>query len=327
MLAATYTTLGPASEVLRIEEIDTPLPGPGEIRVKLYTSGVNPSDWKARLRGRGGAMPFDKIVPQSDGAGVIDDVGEGININRIGQRVWVMNGQWKRAFGTAAEFIVLKEKYVIELPDGTSFDDGACFGIPFLTAHRAVTYDGDVTGQTILISGGAGAVGHHAIQVAKFKGARVITTVSSREKTEHALAAGADEVVNYRDEDAVLRVLELTGGAGVDRIIELNLSANAPMYGNVLAPGGTVIIYGTDKPTAAIPAMDFIVRGAELKWFIVYELSDHARSTGVKDLNKMLEENALFTTVASSFSLSDIVAAHEMVEDAHHIGNVIINIV
>jgi NADPH2:quinone reductase len=327
MRAATYTELGPAADVLTIGEVETPEPGPGEIRVKLHTSGVNPSDWKARLRGRGGVIPFAKIIPQSDGAGVVDAVGEGVDGGRIGQRVWVMNGQWKRPFGTAAEYIVLAEKYVIALPDGVDFADGACFGIPFLTAQRAVTFDGDVTGQTLLIAGGAGAVGHHAIQIAKYKGARVLTTVSSPEKADYVLAAGADEAINYRSEDVPARVEELTDGRGADRIIELNLSANAPMYDRILAPEGTVIVYGTDAPTATIPAGAFIVRGAALKWFIVYELSDAARDAGVADLNRMIADGALTTTIAARFPLDDIVAAHEMVEAARHLGNVVLDIV
>jgi NADPH2:quinone reductase len=326
MRAATYTELGPAAEVLRIGEVDTPEPGAGELRVQLHTSGVNPSDWKARLRGRGGAIPFPQIIPHSDGAGVVDAVGEGVDEARIGQRVWVMNGQWKRPFGTAAEFITLPEKYVIALPDGADVAEAACFGIPFLTAQRAVTFDGDVAGQTILVAGGAGAVGHHAIQIAKYKGARVLTTVSSPEKADYALAAGADEAINYRTEDVAARVEELTDGRGADRIIELNLSANAPLYGRILAPGGTVIVYGTDEPTANIPAQDFIVRGAALKWFIVYELADAERDAGVADLNRMLADGALTTTIAARFPLDDIAAAHEMVEAAKHIGNVVLDI-
>jgi len=326
MRAATYTELGPAADVLHVGEVDTPEPDPGEIRVKLHTSGVNPSDWKARLRGRGGAIPFPKVIPQSDGAGIVDAVGDGVDSGRVGQRVWVMNGQWKRPFGTAAEYISLPEKYVIALPDGADFAAAACFGIPFLTAQRAVTFDGDVSGQTLLIAGGAGAVGHHAIQIAKYKGARVLTTVSSSEKADYVRAAGADEAIDYRTEDVAARVEALTGGRGADRIIELNLSANAPLYGRILAPGGTVIIYGTDEPVASIPAQDFIVRGAALKWFIVYELSDEARDAGVADLNRMIADGALTTTIAARFPLDDIAAAHEMVEAAKHMGNVILDI-
>lgn len=326
MRAATYTELGAAADVLQVGEVDTPEPGPGEIRVQLHTSGVNPSDWKARLRGRGGAIPFPQIIPHSDGAGVVDAVGEGVDDTRIGQRVWVMNGQWKRPFGTAAQYIVLPEKYVIALPDGADIAEAACFGIPFLTAQRAVTFDGDIAGQTILVAGGAGAVGHHAIQIAKYKGARVLTTVSSPEKADYVLAAGADEAINYRSEDVAARVEALTDGRGADRIIELNLSANAPLYGRILAPGGTVIVYGTDEPVASVPAQDFIVRGAVLKWFIVYELADADRDAGVVDLNRMLADGALTTTIAARFSLDDIAAAHEMVEAAKHIGNVVLDI-
>ncbi len=326
MRAATYTELGAAADVLHVGQVDAPEPGPGELRVKLQTSGVNPSDWKARLRGRGGVIPFDKITPHSDGAGIVDAVGEGVDDGRTGQRVWVMNGQWKRPFGTAAEFVVLAEKYVIAMPDGVDFADAACFGIPFLTAQRAVTFDGDVAGQTLLIAGGAGAVGHHAIQIAKYKGARVLTTVSSPEKADYVRAAGADEVIDYRAEDVAARVEELTEGRGADRIIELNLSANAPLYGRILAPGGTAIIYGTDAPVAEIPAGAFIPRGAALKWFIVYELADHERDAGVADLNRMIADGALTTTIAARFPLDDIVAAHEMVEAAKHMGNVILDI-
>jgi NADPH2:quinone reductase len=326
MRAAYYTQLGSARDVLRIGEVDTPLPGPGEIRVRVHVSGVNPSDWKARLRGRGAGLPFPLIIPHSDGAGVVDAVGEGVETHRVGQRVWLMNAQWKRPFGTAAEYVVLPQQYVVPLPDGVDLAEAACFGIPFLTAHRALTFDGAVTRQTLLIVGGAGAVGHHAIQIAKAKGARVLTTVSSPEKAAYVRAAGADEVINYRSEDVVKRIAALTDGRGADRIIELNLSANAPLYDRILAPGGTVIIYGTDAPTASVPAQAFIARGATLKWFIVYDLADAERTAGIADLNRMLRNGTLRTTIAARFRLDDIVAAHEMVEAAQHIGNVVLDI-
>jgi NADPH2:quinone reductase len=326
MRAAYYTQLGAARDVLRLGELDTPEPGPGDLRVRVHVSGVNPSDWKARLRGRGGGLPFPLIIPHSDGAGVVDAVGDGVDPQRLGQRVWVMNAQWQRPFGTAAEYVVLPQKYVIPLPDGVDLADAACFGIPFLTAHRAITFDGTVHGQTLLIVGGAGAVGHHAIQIAKGAGARVLTTVSSAEKAAYVQAAGADEVINYRSEDVVKRLAELTNGRGADRIIELNLSANAPLYDRLLAPGGTVIIYGTDAPMASVPAQAFIARGATLKWFIVYDLDDAARNAGVADLNRMLADDRLKTTIAARFPLAEIVAAHDMVEAARHIGNVVVDI-
>lgn len=325
MRAAWYTELG-APAVLTIGEQPTPEPGPGEVRVRLATSGVNPSDWKARMRGRDGGMPFPLIIPHSDGAGVIDAVGDGVDARRVGKTVWVMNGQWKRPFGTAAEYICQENKYVVDLPDGTDLAEAACFGIPFLTAWRAVLYDGPVAGKTILISGGAGAVGHHAIQVAKYNGARVLTTISSDAKADYARAAGADETINYRTEDVAKRVQDLTGGLGADRIVELNISANAPLYDRILAPRGVAIIYGTVALTAEVPAQAFIPRGAELKWFIVYELLDEHREAGVAALNEMLAAGALKTTIAARFPLDGIGAAHEMVEKAAHMGNVVLDI-
>jgi NADPH2:quinone reductase len=325
MRAAWYTKLG-GPEVLTVGDRETPEPGPGEVRVKLATSGVNPSDWKARTRGRDGGMPFPLIIPHSDGAGTIDAVGAGVDKGRVGKKVWVMNGQWKRPLGTAAEYICQTEKYVVDLPDGTDMAEAACFGIPFLTAWRAVMYDGAVAGKTILVSGGAGAVGHHAIQVAKANGARVLTTISSDEKAAYAKAAGADEAINYRTEDVAKRVQDLTGGLGADRIVELNISANAPLYDRILAPRGVAVIYGTQDLVAQAPAQAFIPRGAELKWFIVYELLDEHRLQGIAALNQMLASGTLKTTIAARFPLAEIQAAHRMVEEAKHMGNVVVDI-
>jgi NADPH2:quinone reductase len=326
MHAAFYNKLGSAAEVLRVGEQPTPEPGPGEVRVKLQSSGVNPSDWKARLHGRDGSIPFPLIIPQSDGAGIIDAVGDGVEDGRIGKRVWLMNGQWQRPFGTAAEYICIEFKYVIDLPDGVDMAEGACFGIPFLTAHRAVMFDGSVNGQTVLVQGGAGAVGHYAIQVAKANGARVITTVSSDEKSDYVHGAGADRVVNYLTEDVPERIMALTDGRGVDRIVELNISENGPMFGQILAHGGTVVVYGTSGVMANFAAQDFYLKWASLKGFLVYTINDAQRHEGVGALNKMLAEGTLKTTIAKRFSLNNIIEAHEMAESARHIGNVVLDV-
>jgi len=325
MRAAYFTELGPA-DVLRTGDLQTPEAGPGEVRVRIHASGVNPSDVKARLRGRGGAIAFPEIIPHSDGAGVIDSVGPGVDGGLVGRRAWVMNAQYFRAFGTAAEYVVLGQKYVVPMADDVDFAEAACFGIPFLTASHALSLGNTGPGQTVLIQGGAGAVGHHAVQIAKRRGARVLATVSSAEKADYARAAGADAALNYRDEDFVEQLHRLTDGQGADRIIEVNLSANGPLYGQILAPGGMAVIYGTNDPMASLPAMDFIRRGPTLRWFIVYDITDAERGAGVRELNEMLAAGALKTTIAKRFALDDVAAAHRMVEEASHMGNVVVDI-
>lgn len=326
MHAAYYEKLGSATDVLTVGEIDSPEPGPGEIRMRIHASGVNPSDTKARLNGRGGGMAYPLVIPHSDGAGVIDAVGDGVSSDRVGRQAWVMNGQYGRALGTAAEYIVLPQKYVIDLPDGADFAEAACFGIPFLTAWRAVTLMGDVAGKNVFIQGGAGAVAHHAIQVAKRKGARVLTSISSPEKAAYAKAAGADVALNYRADNYVSELLSSTDGQGADLIVEVDIASNGRTYGDVLAERGSVVIYGTTASMAEVPGMAFIRKGATLKWFIVYEISDAERDEGVAELNAMLSEGALTTTLAKRFPLDDIAAAHEVVEKAAHMGNVILDI-
>ena len=325
MKSAYYTELG-GSDVLKLGEMDRPEPGNRDVRVKMAVSGVNPSDWKARERGRAGALPFPIIIPQSDGAGIVDAIGGAVTHVSEGDRVWVLNGQWQRPYGTAAEYTVLPAKYVVPLPDTTSFEEGACFGIPFLTAHRAVFFDGEVASQTLLIQGGAGTVGHHAIQIAKRGGARVISTVSGPEKATIAKAAGADEVLNYKDSDYVDQLLSMTAGRGADRIIEVNLSANAPLYDRILAPKGTAIIYGSSEPVAQVPAMNFIVRGTQLKWFIVYELTEPEVAAGTAYLNEMLAEGALETLIGASFPLDEIGAAHDLIAAGKTLGNVVLTV-
>ena len=220
MRAAFYMKQGPAREVLQVGEQPTPEPGPGEVRVHLRTSGANPSDWKSRS-GRTAPMSTPLIIPHSDGAGDIDKVGAGV-ADRVGERVWIWNGQWRRSHGTAAEYIVLPSVQAVPLPTNISYAEGACFGIPALTALQAVRLAELSPASTVMIVGGAGSVGHYAIQFAKMRGARIITTVSGPEKAAHARRAGADEVINYRTENVSQRVKTLTDGRGVDALIELD---------------------------------------------------------------------------------------------------------
>jgi NADPH2:quinone reductase len=325
MKAAFYTEPGPASEVLQLGELETPTPGPGEVRVRLRTSGVNPSDVKARSGRVRRGLAFPLVVPHSDGAGDIDLVGEGVAPSRLGERVWVHNGQWKRPFGTAAEYIVLPSVLASRLPASIDYGVGACLGIPALTAYQAIALAGPMEGQTLLIPGGAGAVGHYAIQIAKAKGARVIATVSSAEKAEHAKAAGADQVINYRTEDVGERVRQITG-SGVDLIIEVNLSANAPLIPAVLRPFGRVVAYGSDGPVAPVPATFGIVNSINLRFFIIYEAPLEQRQAAIAELTEMMDAGKLIHTVGARFPLTQIASAHEAVESGKVMGNVVVDI-
>ena len=322
MQAAYYETNGSARDVLRIGEIATPHAGPGEVRIKLTTSGVNPSDVKARQGSRKIAWP--QLIPQSDGAGIIDQVGEGVAMSRIGERVWVWNGQWKRPFGTAAEYIALPSAQAVKLPDKVSYAEGACLGIPAMTAYHAVELSGATQGTRLLISGGAGAVSQYVIQFAKMAGATVFTTISSPTKATIALEAGADHVIDYKHDNVGARVMEMTDNRGVDAVIEMDIAANARLLPSVLRPKGSVIIYGTGAAEAALPASYCLVNSIRLQFFLVYELDASERARTVAGISHALEQGRLINRVAQpTFRLAEIVAAHEAVESGS-IGNVIV---
>jgi len=322
MQAAYYERNGPAREVLRIGEIQTPSAGPGEVRVKLAASGVNPSDVKSR-QGSTRKIAFPRVIPHSDGAGVIDDVGDGVPKSRIGERVWVWNGQWKRAFGTAAEFIVVPTAQAVALPGNVSFEAGACLGIPAMTAIHAVVLAKATKDTTLLVSGGAGAVSQYVIQFAKAQGATVITTVSSPEKAKAAHEAGADHTVDYKRESVGERVMEITGNRGVDVTIEMDLAANAKLIPNVLRPKGSVIVYGTG-PEAVLPAAFCLVNSIRLQFFLVYELDAAERERALAAINSALKTGSLLNRISQpTYSLADTIAAHEAVERGT-IGNVIV---
>ncbi len=323
MRAAYYEKNGAANEVLRIGEVETPQPGPGEVRIKLKTSGVNPSDVKNRA-GTTRKIAFPRVIPHSDGAGVIDAVGEGVAKARVGERVWTWNGQWKRPFGTAAQYITLPEHQAARLPEAISFEAGACLGIPALTAWHAVDLAGTTTGTTLLIAGGAGAVAHYAIQFAKARGATVITTISSPEKEKLARDAGADHTIDRKAEDVAQRVMALTRG-GVDAVIELDLTANAALLPGVLAPRGTLVVYGTG-PQVQFPGSFCLVNNITVRFMLVYELTADERARAVAGIAAMLETNTLIHNVAKTFPLADIVAAHEIVEQGRLAGNVVMQV-
>lgn len=327
MLAALYERTGPAAEVLKVTECPTPEPGPGELRVRLHCSGVNPSDVKSRAGRRGGALPFARIVPHSDGAGVVDAVGDGVDRARIGQRVWLWNAAWKRPFGTAAQWVVLPAAQAVPLPDHIDFAEGACLGIPALTALHALLTDGGVAGQRVLVTGGAGAVGHYALQFARKLGARqVIATVSNDDKAAIARAAGADAALNYREPGLVERVRELTEGHGVDRIVEVDLAANLAQDLALLRPGGRAVVYGSGAAEIPVPFFDAILKGLRLSFFIVYELNDAERERATGLLGAWLRRGELEHRIAARLPLAQVAQAHELVESGRAVGNVVLDL-
>jgi NADPH2:quinone reductase len=270
-------------------------------------------------------MAAPRVIPHSDGAGIIDRVGTRVDPARVGERVWIWNGQWKRAFGTAATYIAVPSEQAVRLPDGVSFEAGACLGIPALTAHRAMTTDGSPEGQIVLVAGGAGAVGDYAIQMAKLLGAaQVIATVSSAEKREHARTAGADAVINYRTESVPEQVREITGGHGIDRVVEVDIAGNASLLPKIIAPGGLCVAYGSNAPQATFDFGPMILSGAAVRFFIVYELPPKARAQGIQDLTRWLDEGRLQHTIGASLPLGQTIEAHERVEQGTLIGNVVV---
>jgi len=327
MLAAFYTRTGPAGEVLNVGEIDAPSPGPGEVRVRIACSGVNPSDVKTRGGVRSRDLPFPRIVPHSDGAGAIDAVGAGVAAQRVGERVWVWNAAWGRPMGTAAQYVVLPAAQAVPLPPDTGLDAGACLGIPALTAFHAVHCNGGVDGRTVLVAGGAGAVGHYAVQFAKLGGAgRVIATVSSDEKAALARSAGADATINYRTEDVAQRCLDLTGGTGVDRIVELDLAANLRIDLAAIRRDGEITVYGSGAPEIAVPFFPSILKNVRLQFFIVYNLSEPDRARAVDGVTALLAAGRLQHNIARRLLLARVAEAHELVESGRATGNVILDV-
>lgn len=323
MRAAWYERNGTARDVLTVGTLPDPIPGPGEVRVRIEASGVNPSDVKSRA---GRPLAGARVVPHSDGAGTIDSIGDGVPLERLGERVWIWNGQWKRPFGTAAEYCVLPADQAVFLPGQTSFAEGACLGIPALTALRALTVDGGVVGKTVLVAGGAGAVGTYAIQFARLLGAaEVISTVSSAQKAVLAASFGADYVINYRDEPVVDRLRDITGGRGVDRVVEVDAAANASLWPGVIRQDGLAVIYGSGKPQISVDFLPMIMSGMALRFFIVYELAPEVRRELVQSLNGYLSAGLLTHHVAETFPLGKIADAHEAVEGGKVTGNVVID--
>ena len=326
MRAAWYDRNGPARDVLVVGELPDPEPGPGEVLVRLKASGVNPSDVKSRAGARGG-MAFPRIVPHSDGAGIIEAVGADVDLGRIGERVWVWNGQWRRPMGTAAQRIALAAEQAVRLPDGVGFEAGACMGIPAMTAHACLFSDGPLEGRTVLVTGGAGAVGHYAIELAKWGGARVIASAGRPETIAACRAAGADLVLDYRDKTLPDQIREATQGRGVDRIVEVEFGGNLQASLAVISENGTIAAYAsTAAPAPALPFYPRMFKGVTLRLVLVYILPPEARRGAIADITAALSEGALTHPIAASFPLAEIAAAHEAIEAGGKIGAVLVTI-
>jgi NADPH2:quinone reductase len=329
MKAVWYDGLGEARSVLCYGELDTPAPAAGEVLVRLAASGVNPADCNRRAGRYGRGMEYPRIIANSDGAGTVEAVGAGVDSAWIGRRIWLHNGQRGRAFGTAAEFIALDARLVAPLPDHIDFAAGACLGIPCMTAHQAVFRDGPVAGQTILVTGGAGAVGHYAVQLAKWGGARVIATTSSASKSAEAVAAGADSVVDYRSGNVAERVLQETGGAGVERVVEVDFGANLATNLAVLKTGGVVAMYASTRvKEPVVPVLQFMFKAASVH-FLQLGLSPlPLRQQAQRDIGRWLDEvpGGGVHRVAGRFALADTAAAHQAVERGDKNGTVVVEI-
>ncbi|MCY3613458.1 MAG: NADPH:quinone reductase [Gemmatimonadetes bacterium] len=326
MKAVWYRATGPAREVLRYGDVEAPGPGRGEVRVRVAASGVNPSDTKKRGGWLGMHMGHARVIPHSDGAGTIDAVGEGVDPGRVGERVWVWNAQGgSRPFGTAAERVTVPAGQAARLPDGVPWSVGAGLGVPGCTAHYAVLGDGPVEGKRVLVQGGAGAVGHMAVQIAALSGAEVIATVSGAAKREVAVGGGARHVVNYRREDVAARVRDLTGGEGVDRVIEVDLAANIETDVEVLRPHGTIASYSsTSGPELPLAYYPLAFKDLRIHFVQGYLLPPAARQAAIRDLTAWLSAGQLDVRVAEVFPLSETVAAHELLESGRADGKVVV---
>lgn len=326
MRAVWYERMGPAAEVLTYGEMPTPVAAPGEVRIKLEASGINPAD----VGRRGGGyreMEYPRVIPNSDGAGIVDQVGDGVSRLKIGQRVWLFNGQRNgRAFGTAAEYIALAEHLVTPLPDNLSFAQGATLGIPAMTAWTCLFCDGPVAGKTVLVTGGAGAVGHYAVQLAKWGGAKVIATVSAAAKAEQARLAGADLVVNYRTDDVVAKAMAFTGGRGVDRVVDVDFGGNIGTTLKLMGMNSTIAVYATNGDrTPTVPMRELMEKCIALRALVLFALPPPLLAAAQADISKWLASGTRIHNIAGQYALSDTAQAHLAVEKGDKLGTVIVD--
>jgi NADPH2:quinone reductase len=326
MLAGWYDRSGPADEVIEIGQAPDPSPGPGEVLVRLKASGINPSDYKRRGNAKA-AMEFPRVIPHSDGSGIVAEVGAGVTRFRAGDRVWTYHAQWGRANGTAAQYVALPEPLVQHLPDNVSFEEGACLGIPAMTGHRCVMGGGSVAGKTVYVPAAAGRVGAYAIQFAKLGGARVIASARGNAKLDIARALGADVAIDRDDSDIARKLLEETGGRGVDRIVEIDLPGNIAFNESVLADGGSIATYGSSpNPKAVLTLSPRRARNFELQVVFIYSLAPALAHATCEAVAASAASGKLVHRIANVVPLPELARAHREAESQTGSGHMIVSI-
>jgi NADPH2:quinone reductase len=328
MRAAWYDRQGSAADVLVVGEMPAPEPGPGEVRIRVAASGINPGDVKKRHDTFGVGMPYPRVIPHSDGAGVIDQVGEGIAASRLGERVWCFGAQSYRPFGTAAEFVVVPAQQAVPLPDGVSFEQGACLGIPGITAHRAVHIAGPVEGRVVLVQGGAGAVGQCAVALASRAGALVIATVRSERDRGVAQRAGAHHVLDTSSvgADAIIELVRGVAPDGVDHVVEVAFDQNVWIDELLLRLGGSIAAYATGDPTPAVPFWPLLFKNARLFLLGSDDFPTEAKLAAARGLNEAMEGGWSGFEVGARFPLESIAEAHQAVEGDKLRGRVVLSV-
>jgi NADPH2:quinone reductase len=325
MKAAWYEQFGTAAEALTIGELEDPQPGPGEVLVRLRASAANPSDVKKRAGSFPNLLDDGYVIPHSDGAGIIEAVGKGVSSDRVGDAVWVYQAQYGRRFGTAAEFLAVGDERAPLLPEGVTPEVGACLGIPVMTAHRCVFADGPVAGQTLVITGGAGRVGHYAIQWAHHAGARVISTASNYEDGQACMEAGADAIVNHREEDWSAKVLAANDGQPIDRVIDVEFGANLSEVLKFVRTGATIATYSsTQAPKPRLPFYQMMYLDLRIRFVIVYAMPEEAKQQAIADIDEASRAGRLQHRVAHVLGLDEIAKAHELIENGGFRGCVVI---
>jgi NADPH2:quinone reductase len=327
MQATWFEKFGPANEVLTLGEIAKPRVAAGEVLIRMKTTGVNPSDVKKRAGAFPDLLDGGLVVPHSDGAGVIESVGDGVSAQRVGERVWVYQAQFGRRFGSAAQYLAIDASRAAPLPENTSFEIGACLGIPVMTSHRCVFLDGPVKGQTVLITGGAGRVGYYAIQWARQAGARVIATASNDIDKGICESIGAEFVANHRQENWAEAVMSYTGGQKIDRVIDVEFGANLPEVLKLIGTGGTIATYSsTQIKEPKLPFLQMMYLNLSLHLVIVYAMPEEAKRAAIIDINNKLSNDELQHRVAHVLDFEDIVRSHELIEQGGFGGSVVVRI-